>query len=107
MTGRGRPPKLPNLTPQQFKILSVLVEGKLANGKTPSGTAIATDLGLHRDTVYDQIVLIEKKGWIRRQPRKHGVIWLSPQALRNVTGKSPKRLKSKLAVKEVLDGLVI
>lgn len=83
-------------------ILSFYVRTNLLEGASPSARRTSDALKIHIDQIYDQILLIEKKGWIAKIPKIRGGVKISAQAFRKVTGKSPQRLKSKLAREEAL-----
>jgi len=105
MIARGRPKTLPELTDQQRQILTAYVRHFLASNEIPPQRIIAEQTGIHPSVVFDQVNFIAKKGYIVKKPRKHCKLVITPYAIRTITGRSPQRLRSSIAVREVLDEL--
>jgi DNA-binding MarR family transcriptional regulator len=105
MIARGRPKTLPELTEQQRQILTAYIRHFLSNDEIPPQRVIAEQTGIHPSVVFDQVNFIAKKGYIIKKPRKHCKLLITPYAIREITGRSPQRLRSAIAVQEVLNEL--
>ncbi|MEM1211940.1 MAG: transcriptional repressor LexA [Planctomycetota bacterium] len=71
-------PNLPNLTPKQKRILTLIRESRLAHGYSPTMQELGDELGVSKVTVFEHVEALIKKGCLTRDPNKARSLELSP-----------------------------
>ncbi len=61
---------VPNLTPKQLKILTLIRETRTIRGYSPTMQELANELGVSKVTVFEHIEALIKKGVLSRDPNK-------------------------------------
>jgi SOS-response transcriptional repressor LexA len=99
---KGQPAKLLTPTVKQEVLLGIYIDAMLLNIPQPTTRKAAELMGISQPAILSHLKLLEKKGFISRDPHRYGIV-LHSQAIRLITKRSPKRLKnSSLARTEVM-----
>ena len=61
---------IPNLTPKQLKILTLIRETRTTRGYSPTMQELADELGVSKVTVFEHVEALIKKGALTRDPNK-------------------------------------
>lgn len=69
---------MPNLTPKQKRILTLIRDFRIANGYSPTMQELGDELGVSKVTVFEHVEALIKKGCLTRDPNKARSLEVSP-----------------------------